>query len=108
MENKAPIQTVNVNKRQMQAWEYCVRIPIGLLGLASIIGGLLLCLTIIGILPGIGMMLTGGLLVMPAFLVGHPVSCPFCANETKLNIYKHDKAGECSSCKNNFPVKWPK
>lgn len=75
----------------------------GLLGVLLFLIGCLLCITIVGILPGIGMILSGAGLM--ALAVGKQiVECPACKKRVKVPQRSEDF--RCPRCEKAVIIDW--
>lgn len=76
-----------------------------LAGFSMAVLGAILMVTIIGLLPGIGLLLTGSLII---YLSSPKVAtnCPACDKEIKA-IYPFEKT-KCDRCDTKIPVEWEK
>lgn len=67
--------------------------------------GLLFCITIIGLIPGLFGMLIG-LVIMAMNVPKAIVKCPACDYDNKAA--PPQASVECERCKTNLPIKWTK
>lgn len=67
--------------------------------------GLILCITIIGLIPGLFGVLIG-LVIMTKSVPKAIVKCPACDFENKAA--PPQASVECERCKTNLPIKWTK
>lgn len=89
-------------------------------GLAGIIGralsfiiggclalvGALLCITIIGILPGAGMAMIGILMMAAGISNAQAVQCPHC--KKRMNVQKDSEDFKCVRCEKAVILRWNK
>ena len=66
--------------------------------------GLLLCVTIIGIIPGIGSVMLGLLMLAAAVRNMQTVQCPQC--KKRVNIQKDIEDFKCPRCSTPVVVEW--
>ena len=76
-----------------------------LIGLIIFGVGLVMCLSIVLIIPGLFGVLTG-LVVMALNIPKAIVTCPACEFDNKANSTNNNV--ECERCKTNIPIKWKK
>src|SRR5690625_879069 len=79
-------------------------IPV-LIGALLAIAGIIMCFTVILILPGLGAFLVG-LLIVYAGVASVISECPRCDTEIKVRMF--NKGIECEGCGTKSPVKWNK
>ncbi|QQK75116.1 hypothetical protein HUG15_05845 [Salicibibacter cibarius] len=93
-------------KKTFYLWTLPKGIILGTTGAAILIAGLFLIFTILGIIPGIGMVITSALFFVLAIpIVG--VDCPACGKESaKYASNFITENGKCSACKNHFRIEW--
>ncbi|MBM7600493.1 phage FluMu protein Com [Virgibacillus halotolerans] len=73
-------------------------------GVPLVLLGALLCVTIIGIPIGVGMVFTGGFMSLGVFAQKTDIRCPECDKKIKMIGYHDSK--ECPRCKVNIPLVW--
>ena len=76
-----------------------------LFGLILMAIGVLLMITIIGILPGIGAVLLGGVIAIMS-MPKTPVNCPACGLDTPAPFKAKNMT--CENCETLTPLKWVK
>lgn len=75
------------------------------IGLALMLIGILLMITIIGILPGIGALLLGGVIAV-LNMPKTSVRCPACGLDSPAPLKAKNMS--CESCETVTPLKWVK
>lgn len=98
------IEIIEVEKPRMNAANIA-RSTGMLIGLIIFGISIVMCLSIILLIPGLFGVLIG-LVVMVLNIPKAIVACPACAFENKANI--SDNSVECDRCKVNIPIKWKK
>ena len=102
---------MNVKERliTLKSPEASVRNMVGafgaLAGFSMSVLGAILIVTIIGILPGIGMFLTGAFVIFLS-LPKVKMNCPACDKEIKA-IYPFENV-KCERCETKIPIEWEK
>ena len=74
-------------------------------GLVLLVAGLLSAVTIVGLLPGIGLVIVGFLLLY----FGRPktiIKCNNCGGDVPARL--EDKQAKCEHCDTIHPIKWTK
>lgn len=99
------VYKISVKKRKSRAGFIggILRFFLALCGILFVLIGALLCVTIIGIFPGIGMMGVGAGMIAGAFR-RQRVKCPACDKQVNVMIGAEDF--ECPRCKNVTIVDW--
>ncbi|MFB4160587.1 hypothetical protein ACE1TF_11930 [Geomicrobium sp. JSM 1781026] len=102
------IPIVTIKRRTVPLWEVILRALFILVGLASIVGGIMFSITLILLLPGLSAIFFGAVMVVMACQIGQPIDCPYCAKSMKVNAIQHGKNAKCESCKATIVLDWPK
>ena len=76
-----------------------------LLGGALAVIGIIMCISIVLILPGLGLFLIGTLVAYSA-IPKQSVDCPACGSELKARM--NEKGVKCEGCGTRTPIKWNK
>ncbi|MGG7220867.1 hypothetical protein ACQXR1_11175 [Bacillus sp. ATD] len=98
---------VEVERRRMTAGRWVPRLIMGMLGLALLLLSVILIVTIIGILPGLGLGAISVFLLLGAFVGGERLECPQCEFKNNFVMYgKHNVT--CRKCKQNIAIDWKK
>ncbi|AOP14046.1 hypothetical protein J5TS1_27880 [Bacillus licheniformis] len=98
---------VEVLKRRMSVGRIIPRVLSGLIGLFLLLISIILFVTIIGILPGIGLGGIGLLFLVGAFTGSEQFECPRCGFKKNIILYgKHNAS--CRKCKQNIAIDWIK
>lgn len=98
---------VEVLKRRMSVGRIIPRVLSGLIGLFLLLVAGILFITIIGILPGLGLGSIGLLFLIGAFTGSEQFECPRCGFKKNIILYgKHNAS--CRKCKQNIAIDWIK
>lgn len=99
------VYKIKVKRKKTKAGLFgtVIRFFIGLAGVITAMIGVLLCVTIIGIPFGIGLIGIGGGMFLGAFR-RQSVKCPAC--EKKVNVLMDAEDFECPRCKKAVILDW--
>lgn len=106
MENTAELKTITVNRKKDGLAGVIGRTFSIMIGGCLLLIGSLLFITIIGILPGIGLMMIGILMMAAGVKNTQPVQCPYC--KKRRNIQKDSEDFKCLRCEKPTIINWIK
>ncbi|WP_270568548.1 hypothetical protein [Bacillus sonorensis] len=98
---------VEVERRRMTPKRWIPRLFMFFAGFVLLLISLILMITIIGILPGLGLGSLSVFLIFGAFFGGERFECPRCGFKNNFVTYgKHNET--CRKCKQNIAIDWIK
>ncbi|AVB11404.1 hypothetical protein C3438_18895 [Bacillus velezensis] len=98
---------VEVERRRMTPRRWIPRLLLFAVGLVLLLISFILIISIIGILPGIGLGSLSVFLIFGAFFGGERIECPRCEFKNNFATYgKHNVT--CRKCKQNIAIDWKK
>lgn len=96
---------VEVLRRRMTVGRLVPRIFLAISGIILLLISAILMITIIGILPGLGLGSFSLFLIVASFSGGERFKCPRCGFEKNIALYGRHNA-TCSKCKQNIAIDW--
>lgn len=106
MEMTTELKTVTVQRKKDGLAGVIARTFSVMIGLTLVLIGALLFITIIGILPGIGVMMIGMLMTAAGIANTQSVQCPHC--KKRMNVQKDSEDFKCVRCEKAVILRWNK